>query len=85
MPLTCWIEGYLLVFSSIRPSEATNRQAPWDLIWVDRPSLLSRAEYGVVIVCGFNPAAASGVPTDRVSIDTAAFVSSSPPAWRKKK
>ena len=64
---------YLFVHAGIDPALPLDRQRPHDLMWIREPFLLSRADFGRIVVHGHTPAYNPERLANRINIDTGAF------------
>ncbi len=69
------VEGdYLFVHAGIRPGVPLARQRRDDLLWIREPFLSSGADHGKVVVHGHSISPQPEVFTNRIGIDTGAFM-----------
>ncbi len=66
---------YFFCHAGVRPGLPLDRQSEEDLLWIRDEFLLSRANYGKIVVHGHTPAAEPEVLPNRIGIDTGAFAS----------
>jgi len=66
--------GYFFAHAGIRPGTALEAQSPDDLIWIREPFLNSQRDHGKIIVHGHTPNEEPEILTNRINIDTGAFV-----------
>ena len=64
---------YFLCHAGIRPGIPFDRQDPEDLMWIREEFLLSRVDFGKVVVHGHTPTEEPEVLPNRINIDTGAF------------
>jgi serine/threonine protein phosphatase 1 len=64
---------YFLCHAGIRPGIPFDRQDPEDLMWIREEFLLSRMDFGKVVVHGHTPTEEPEVLPNRINIDTGAF------------
>lgn len=67
--------GYLFVHAGVNPVRPLDAQDPEDLISIREPFLSSRGEFGCLIVHGHTPTEAPDIRSNRINIDTGAFLS----------
>ena len=73
LPLSCGSGDYLFVHAGVRPGIALDDQDPKDLIWIRQPFLLSREDFGKIVVHGHTPVRQPDIRDNRIGIDTGAF------------
>ncbi len=66
---------YFFCHAGVRPGLPLDRQSEEDLLWIRDEFLLSRADFGKIVVHGHTPAAEPEVLPNRIGIDTGAFAS----------
>ncbi|RVT39465.1 metallophosphoesterase family protein [Sphingobium algorifonticola] len=69
------IGDYLFVHAGVRPGIPLDKQDPGDLRWIRNEFLVSRANFGKVIVHGHTITEAVDVHPNRIGIDTGAYMS----------
>jgi serine/threonine protein phosphatase 1 len=67
-------ERYLFCHAGVRPGVALARQSDEDLMWIRDDFLNSDADFGKIVVHGHTPVSEPDVRTNRINIDTGAFV-----------
>jgi serine/threonine protein phosphatase 1 len=68
------VEGdYAFVHAGFRPGLALDAQAEEDMLWIREEFLLSRADFGKIVVHGHNITNTPDVRRNRIGIDTGAF------------
>jgi serine/threonine protein phosphatase 1 len=74
--LPTWISvgNYFMCHAGVRPGIPLERQAEQDLLWIRDEFLLSRADFGKIVVHGHTPAEAPEVLPNRINVDTGAFM-----------
>jgi diadenosine tetraphosphatase ApaH/serine/threonine PP2A family protein phosphatase len=65
---------YFLCHAGVRPGVPLERQAEEDLLWIRDEFLSSRANFGKVVVHGHTPAESPEVLSNRINVDTGAFM-----------
>jgi serine/threonine protein phosphatase 1 len=65
---------YFLCHAGIRPGIPLDRQSVDDLLWIRGPFLNSRIDFGKIVVHGHTPAEKPEVLTNRINIDTGAYM-----------
>jgi serine/threonine protein phosphatase 1 len=76
LPTSLSIGPYFLCHAGIRPGIALERQSVDDLLWIRRPFLESRADFGKIVVHGHTPAEKPEVLANRINVDTGAYMTS---------
>jgi serine/threonine protein phosphatase 1 len=66
---------YLFVHAGIRPEVPIEDQVPGDLRWIRRTFLDSEVDHGVMVVHGHTIVSEPEIRTNRIGIDTGAFMS----------
>jgi serine/threonine protein phosphatase 1 len=64
---------YFLCHAGVRPGVPFDRQNPEDLLWIREEFLLSRLDFGKIVVHGHTPTEQPEVLPNRINIDTGAF------------
>ena len=65
---------YFLCHAGIRPGVPLQQQSEDDLLWIREPFLDSAADFGVTVVHGHTPSEEPEVRTNRINLDTGAFM-----------
>jgi serine/threonine protein phosphatase 1 len=65
---------YFLCHAGVRPGVPLERQAEQDLLWIRDEFLSSRANFGKIVVHGHTPVEAPEVMSNRINVDTGAFM-----------
>ncbi len=65
---------YFLCHAGVRPGVPLERQAEQDLLWIRDEFLLSRADFGKIVVHGHTPRESPEVLPNRINVDTGAFM-----------
>jgi serine/threonine protein phosphatase 1 len=65
---------YFLCHAGVRPGVPLDRRAEHDLLWIRDEFLLSRANFGKIVVHGHTPAEFPEVLPNRINVDTGAFM-----------
>lgn len=73
--LSCSVGDYFFCHAGIRPGVALEAQHENDLLWIRDDFLRSRANHGKVVVHGHTPVMEPESRTNRINIDTGAFIS----------
>ncbi|MDN3568562.1 metallophosphoesterase family protein [Paeniroseomonas aquatica] len=71
-PLSYEAGDYLFVHAGVRPGIPTDRQDPFDLLWIREPFLSFEGDLPQVVVHGHTPTEIPGVRPHRIGIDTGA-------------
>jgi diadenosine tetraphosphatase ApaH/serine/threonine PP2A family protein phosphatase len=66
---------YFFCHAGVRPGLPLDRQSEDDLLWIRDEFLLSRADFGKIVVHGHTPVVEPEVLPNRIGIDTGAFAS----------
>jgi serine/threonine protein phosphatase 1 len=66
---------YFFCHAGVRPGVPLDRQSEHDLLWIRDAFLMSREDFGKIVVHGHTPVAEPEVRANRVGIDTGAFAS----------
>jgi serine/threonine protein phosphatase 1 len=66
---------YVFVHAGIRPGVALSEQTELDLLWIRSEFLGSTADHGKVVVHGHTPTSSPEVLSNRIGIDTGAYMS----------
>ncbi len=74
LPFHASFGDYLFVHAGLRPGVALDKQAEEDLIWIREPFLTSGHDFGQIVVHGHTPADAPEIRSNRINIDTGAFL-----------
>jgi serine/threonine protein phosphatase 1 len=74
LPLFASFGDYLFVHAGIRPGVPLQDQSHKDLMWIREEFLESDADFGAVVVHGHTPGLEPVVRSNRIGIDTGAFV-----------
>ncbi len=75
LKMSLTVGRYFLCHAGVRPGVPLDRQSDEDLMWIRGEFLDSDADFGKVVVHGHTPAVEPQVRTNRINIDTGAFVS----------
>ncbi len=69
-----WALGdYYFAHAGVRPGVALEKQEPEDLFWIRDEFLLSKADFGKVVVHGHTPTVEPVTRSNRIGIDTGAY------------
>lgn len=71
-PLHYEAGDYLFVHAGVRPGIPTDRQDPFDLLWIREPFLSFEGDLPLVVVHGHTPVESPAVRPHRIGIDTGA-------------
>jgi len=63
---------YLFVHAGVRPKIAIEHQDPHDLVWIRKPFLNYRGDFGKIVVHGHTPVDSPEIHANRIAIDTGA-------------
>jgi serine/threonine protein phosphatase 1 len=66
--------GFFFVHAGVRPGVALAEQREIDLLWIRDEFLLSKVYFGKMVVHGHTPVAQPQFKSNRIAIDTAAFL-----------
>ncbi len=66
---------YFFCHAGVRPGVPLDRQSQEDLLWIRDAFLMSREDFGKIVVHGHTPTAEPEVRANRIGIDTGAFAS----------
>jgi serine/threonine protein phosphatase 1 len=66
---------YFFCHAGVRPGLPLERQSDEDMLWIRDEFLLSRADFGKIVVHGHTPVGEPEVLANRIGIDTGAFAS----------
>jgi len=66
--------GYFFCHAGVRPGVALDRQSDADLLWIREDFLASTVDFGKIVVHGHTPVEAPDVRSNRINIDTGAFI-----------
>ncbi len=75
MPLSHREGGYFFAHAGVRPGVPLDEQSPDDLVWIREEFLYSNADFGAVVVHGHTPTHTPEEHSNRIGIDTGAFMS----------
>jgi len=75
LKLTLSIGRYFLCHAGVRPGVPLARQREEDLLWIREEFLDSKVDFGKVIVHGHTPTEEPELRSNRINIDTGAFMS----------
>jgi len=67
--------SYFFAHAGVKPGVDLSKQKEQDLLWIRDEFLRSTADFGMVVVHGHTPTPRVDVRTNRINIDTAAYVS----------
>ena len=73
LPLSLDLGRYFLCHAGIRPGIPFDRQNPEDLLWIREEFLLSKYDFGKIVVHGHTPTEQPEVLPNRINVDTGAF------------
>jgi len=73
LELSTEIGDYFVVHAGVRPGIALGAQSPEDLLWIREDFLLSRSDFGKVVVHGHTPTEYVVRRKNRIGIDTGAY------------
>jgi serine/threonine protein phosphatase 1 len=73
--LTCSIGDYFFCHAGVRPGVPLADQKEEDLLWIRNDFLFSESDFGKVIVHGHTPVMEPEVHSNRINIDTGAYIS----------
>lgn len=65
---------YLFVHAGLRPGIPLDAQSPHDLMWIRDDFLNSRSDFGQIVVHGHTPKPTPDVQSNRIGIDTGAYM-----------
>jgi serine/threonine protein phosphatase 1 len=68
------VGGYFLCHAGVRPGVSLDRQSEGDLLTIREPFLLSRADFGKIVVHGHTPVEEPELRPNRINVDTGAFM-----------
>lgn len=68
------VEDYFFVHAGVRPGRPLDRQEPQDLMWIRDDFLKARSDFGAIVVHGHTPVAAPEFKSNRIGIDTGAYM-----------
>ncbi|NIK86775.1 serine/threonine protein phosphatase 1 [Rhizomicrobium palustre] len=68
------VGGYFFAHAGVRPGIALERQVAGDLLWIRDEFLLSEEDFGKVVVHGHSPSERPIRRSNRIGIDTGAYV-----------
>jgi diadenosine tetraphosphatase ApaH/serine/threonine PP2A family protein phosphatase len=66
---------YFFCHAGVRPGLPLERQSEEDMLWIRDEFLVSRADFGMIVVHGHTPVVQPEVLPNRIGIDTGAFAS----------
>jgi len=75
LPASRRIGGYLFVHAGVRPGVPLDRQSDEDMMWIRQEFLEDESEHGAVVIHGHTIFRAPQVRTNRIGIDTGAYIS----------
>jgi serine/threonine protein phosphatase 1 len=73
LELSAEIGDYFVVHAGVRPGVALSAQSPEDLLWIREDFLVSRSDFGKVVVHGHTPTEKVVRRKNRIGIDTGAY------------
>lgn len=73
LPLSASVGDYFFAHAGVRPGIALEDQEKRDLLWIREDFLLSREDFGKVVVHGHTPIEEPEIHTNRINIDTCAY------------
>jgi serine/threonine protein phosphatase 1 len=71
--LSLELDRYFLCHAGVRPGVALDRQSAEDLLWIRDEFLVSKMDFGKIVIHGHTPAREPEVLPNRINIDTCAF------------
>jgi serine/threonine protein phosphatase 1 len=74
LEMTFEIGSYLFVHAGLRPGIPLASQSAHDMMWIRDDFLHSRADFGHLVVHGHTPSVAPEVRSNRIGIDTGAYM-----------
>lgn len=74
LPSSLAIGDYFFCHAGVRPGVPLDDQSEQDLIWIRGEFLASQADFGKVVVHGHNAAVAPEIRSNRISVDTGAYI-----------
>lgn len=74
LPLHFSCGDYLFVHAGVRPGIPLEEQDPMDLVWIRHEFLDAGEDFGAVVVHGHTPAREPVIRSNRIGIDTGAFL-----------
>jgi serine/threonine protein phosphatase 1 len=75
LPTSKTVGGYFFVHAGVRPGVGLSEQVVGDLLWIREPFLNSNAKLEKMIVHGHTPVAEPEFHSQRINIDTGAYIS----------
>lgn len=73
LPFSYTCGDYFFVHAGVRPGVAITQQNPQDLIWIRDEFLISKVDFGKMVVHGHTPAMEPELLENRTNIDTGAY------------
>jgi serine/threonine protein phosphatase 1 len=74
LKLSLTVGRYFFCHAGVRPGVPLEAQAADDLMWIREPFILSRADFGKIVVHGHTPVETPELLPNRINIDTGAFL-----------
>lgn len=74
LPLTAGFGSYFFVHAGVRPGVSLKKQKEEDLLWIRDEFLVSQMDFGKVIVHGHTPVEQPEMLSNRINIDTGAYI-----------
>jgi serine/threonine protein phosphatase 1 len=68
------VGGYFFCHAGVRPGVPLEAQTADDLMWIREPFIVSRADFGKIVVHGHTPVETPELLPNRINIDTGAFL-----------